>query len=71
MCIALRRNSIGQRVKRIKIGDLVVSANGHWYDPRLIVEIHKTAKNLIGVFWSNGETRYIHYKHLEVISARH
>jgi len=53
----------------VKVGDLVVSARGHWHDPRLVVAAHETAKNLIGVFWPNGEIRYVHYKHLEVISA--
>ena len=52
----------------MKVGDLVVSARGHWHDPRLVVGAHETAKNLIGVFWPNGEIRYVHYKHLEVIS---
>lgn len=53
----------------MKVGDLVVSARGLWHDPRLVVEVHKTAKALIGVRWSDGETKYVHYKHLEVISA--
>jgi len=52
----------------MKVGDLVVSAGGHWHDPRIVVTTHETAKNLMGILWPNGETRYVHYKHLEVIS---
>ena len=55
---------------RVKVGDLVVSARGHWHDPRLVVGIHETAKALVGVLWANGETKYVHYKHLEVVSER-
>ena len=50
------------------IGDLVVSRAGHWRIPRLVVEIHDTAKSLVGVLAHSGEIKYIHYKHLEVIS---
>jgi len=50
------------------IGDLVVSRAGHWHIPRLVVEIHDTARSLVGVLCPDGETKYIHYKHLEVIS---
>ncbi len=53
----------------MKVGDLVVSARRHWRDPRLVVEIHETAKALVGVLFE-GETKYIHYKHLEVVSER-
>jgi hypothetical protein len=53
----------------MKVGDLVVSARGHWHDPRLIVKTHETAKNLVGVLCAAGEIKYIHYKHLELISA--
>lgn len=52
----------------MKIGDLVVSARGHWNDPRLVVETHETAKALIGVLWPSGEIKYVHYKHLEIIN---
>jgi hypothetical protein len=52
----------------VKVGDLVVSARGHWHTPRLIVATHKTAKALIGVLWPTGETMYIHCKHLEVVN---
>ena len=51
----------------MKVGDLVVSARGHWHTPKLIVEMHATAKNLVGVLFE-GETKYVHYKHLEVVS---
>lgn len=50
----------------MKVGDLVVSARGHWHGPRLVVSTHETAKSLIGILWPTGETRYVHYKHLEV-----
>jgi hypothetical protein len=49
----------------MKVGDLVVSTQGTW---GLIVRIHNTAKALVGVL-TDGEIRYIHYKHLEVVSA--
>ena len=52
----------------MQVGDLVVSARGLWHTPRLIVAIHKTAKNLMGTL-DAGEIKYIHYKHLEVVSA--
>ena len=52
----------------MKVGDLVVSARRLWNTPRLVVETHKTAKELIGVLWPDGETKYVHRKHLEVIS---
>ena len=49
------------------IGDLVVSSAGHWHMPRLVVEIHDTAKALVGVLAPDGQIKYIHYKHLEVV----
>jgi hypothetical protein len=52
----------------MKVGDLVVSARGLWHDPRLVVITHETAKELIGVLWPDGEAKYVHRKHLEVIS---
>ena len=52
----------------MKVGDLVVSARGHWHTPRLVVAIHETARDLLGIHWTNGETRYVHYKHLEVVN---
>ena len=52
----------------MKVGDLVVSRQGHWTMPRLIVEVHETAKALVGTLDSSGEIKYIHYKHLEVVS---
>ena len=51
----------------MKVGDLVVSARGHWHTPRLVVGQHATAKALVGVLFEN-EIKYIHYKHLEVVS---
>ena len=50
------------------IGDLVVSSAGHWHMPRLVVEIHDTAKAPVGVLAPDGQIKYIHYKHLEVIN---
>jgi len=50
------------------VGDLVVSKRGHWHTPRLVVEESDSAKALIGVL-SEGETRWIHYKHLEIVNA--
>lgn len=52
----------------MKVGDLVVSARGYWSDPRLIVTTHETAKALLGILWPDGEIKYVHYKHLEVLS---
>ena len=52
----------------MQVGDLVVSARGLWHDPRLVVETHSTAKALIGILWPDGQTRYVHYKHLELVS---
>ena len=48
----------------VDIGDLVVSTQGTW---GLVVRIHNTAKALVGVL-TDGEIKYIHYKHLEVIN---
>jgi hypothetical protein len=54
------------------LGDLVVSKPGHWTMPRLVVEIHETAKALVGTLDpDDGEIKYIHYKHLEVVSESH
>ena len=50
----------------MKVGDLVISARGHWSSPRLVVVIHETAKALVGVLWGD-EVKYIHYKHLESV----
>ena len=52
---------------KMKVGDLVVSARGHWNRPRLVVELHKTAKSLIGILFEE-EIKYVHYKHLEVVN---
>ena len=57
----------------MKVGDLVISAGHggtrHWHTPRLVVKLHTTAKALVGVLFE-GEIKYIHHKHLEVISER-
>ena len=58
----------GQPVRSVNVGDLVASKAGSWAMPRLVVEIHATAKALVGTLDPSGETKYIHYKHLEVIS---
>ena len=50
----------------MKVGDLVISARGHWSSPRLVVVIHETAKALGGVLFED-EIKYIHYKHLESV----
>ena len=46
------------------IGDMVVSTQG---TRGLVVRIHDTAKALVGIL-SDGEIKYVHYKHLEVVS---
>ena len=51
----------------MKVGDLVISKKGHWATPRLVVEVHETAKALIGILFET-EIKYVHYKHLEVIN---
>jgi len=51
----------------MKVGDLVNTKTQTWSNPRLVVEIHKTAKLLIGIFCKD-EVKYVHCKHLEVIS---
>jgi len=51
------------------VGDLVVSAPGHWHMPRLIVEMHRTATALVGVLF-DGEVKYVHYRHLKVVSRK-
>ncbi len=52
----------------MKVGDLVISARGHWFTPRLVVSMHETAKALIGVLWPDGQIKYVHHKHLETVS---
>ena len=51
----------------MKVGDLVVSKPGLWHTPKLVVEIHAAAKAMVGVLFDDG-VRWVHYKHLEVIS---
>ena len=50
----------------MKVGDLVISARGHWTRPRLVVELHETAKALVGILFED-EIKYVHYKHLELV----
>ena len=52
----------------MKVGDLVISARGHWCDPRIVVKTHETAKALIGILCPDGQIKWIHYRHLEIIS---
>ncbi len=52
---------------KMKVGDLVISARGHWADPKLVVVLHETAKALVGVLFED-EVKYIHYKHLERVN---
>lgn len=51
----------------MKIGDLVNNKTQTWPNPRLVVHLHETAKALIGILFED-EIKYVHYKHLEVIS---
>ncbi len=46
------------------IGDLVVSTQG---TRGIVARMHETASALVGVL-SDGEIKWIHYKHLEVLS---
>ena len=51
----------------VDIGDLVNNISQPWGGPKLVVELHETAKSLIGILFE-GEVRYVHFKHLEVVS---
>jgi hypothetical protein len=51
----------------MKIGDLVNNKTQTWPNPRLVVELHETAKALIGILFEDG-IKYVHYKHLEIIN---
>jgi hypothetical protein len=51
----------------MKVGDLVINKTQPWPNPRLVVELHKTAKSLVGVLFED-EIKYVHYKHLGVIN---
>ena len=51
----------------MKVGDLVNNKTQTWPNPRLVVQLHETAKALIGILFED-EVKYVHYKHLEVIS---
>jgi len=51
----------------LDVGDLVVSKQGHWHTPRLVVTVHQSAKALVGVLFED-EIKYIHYKHLEIVN---
>ena len=57
----------GKVYTRPRIGDLVISSSGRWDKPRLVTGVGETAKNLYGVLFDT-EIRYVHYKHLEVVS---
>ena len=48
------------------VGDLVNNKTQTWPNPRLVVELHKTATTLVGILFED-EIRYVHYRHLEVI----
>ena len=50
----------------MKVGDLVDNKTQTWPNPRLVVELHKTAKSLVGILFED-EVKWIHYKHLDVI----
>ena len=52
----------------MKVGDLVRNKTQTWPNPRLVVELHETAKALIGILFED-EIKYVHYKHLEAINA--
>jgi hypothetical protein len=51
----------------MQVGDLVNNKTLTWPNPRLVVQLHETAKALIGVLFED-EIKYVHYKHLEVVS---
>jgi hypothetical protein len=51
----------------VKVGDLVDNKTQTWPNPRLVVELHETAKSLVGILFEE-EIKYVHYKHLEVVS---
>jgi hypothetical protein len=50
----------------VKVGDLVDNKTQTWPNPRLVVELHETAKALVGILFE-GEIKYVHYKHLKVV----
>ena len=50
----------------MNVGDLVNNKTQTWPNPRLVVGVHETAKELIGILFED-EIKYVHYKHLEVI----
>ena len=51
----------------MKVGDLVNNKTQTWPNPRLVVELHETAKALIGILFED-EIKYVHYKHLEKVN---
>lgn len=51
----------------MKVGDLVANKTHAWPSPKIVVELHKTAKSLVGLLFED-EVKYVHYKHLEVIN---
>jgi hypothetical protein len=52
----------------VKVGDLVDNKTHPWPNPRLVVELHETAKSLVGILFKD-EIKYVHYKHLEIING--
>ena len=51
----------------MQVGDLVNNKTQTWPNPRLVVELHETAKSLVGILFEE-EIKYVHYKHLEVVN---
>lgn len=50
----------------VDIGDLVNNVSQTWDGPKLVVELHETAKSLIGILFED-EIKYVHFRHLEVL----
>ncbi len=53
----------------MKVGDLVNNKTQTWSNPRLVVELHETAKSLIGILFEDN-IKYVHYKHLEIVNEK-
>ena len=53
----------------MKVGDLVNNKTQTWPNPRLVVELHETAKSLIGILFEDN-IKYVHYKHLEIVNEK-
>ena len=52
----------------MKVGDLVDNKTQAWPHPRLVIEHDRTAISMVGILFEN-EIKYVHYRHLKVISA--